>query len=175
MQLRALRGRLSEPVTQGLVSSVMDDLAGASQAIRELIDGLRPADLDLGLEGALRARVAALLPDAQASVVATGDLTRVPPAAEVAAYRIVVEALTNVARHAPGAGCVITLTEDDDVLEVVIADDGPGPKAALRRAGGVGTASMRQRAEELGGTLTLGPLRPGAAGLAVTARLPLVR
>jgi signal transduction histidine kinase len=174
MQLLAVRGRLSEPVTQGLVASVMDDLAGASQAIRMLIEGLRPADLDLGLEGALRARVAALLPDAPASVVATGDLTRLPPAPEVAAYRIAVEALTNVAKHATGSGCVVTLTADGDVLEVVIADDGPGPTAGLRRAGGVGTASMRMRAEELGGTLTLGPLRPGAAGFAVTARLPLV-
>lgn len=175
MQLRALRGRLPDDDTRDLVGAVMDDLAGASQAIRVLIEGLRPAELDLGLERAVRARAAALLPDARTVVVVNGDLDRLPPAPEVAAYRIVVEALANVARHAAGAGCVVTLRAGDDVLEVVVTDEGPGAADGLRRAGGVGTASMRQRAEELGGTLTLGPPGPGAAGLAVTARLPLVR
>jgi signal transduction histidine kinase len=175
MQLHAMRGRLTEGASRDLVTSVIDDLGGAARAIRELIDGLRPSELDLGLEGALRAKASTLLPEGKATVSSTGDLTDLPPAVEVAVYRIAVEAVTNVARHAPGAACAVSLSRDDDLVELVVTDDGPGPDGALRRAGGVGTGSMHQRAEELGGTLTLGPPGPGVAGLAVTARLPLFR
>lgn len=71
---------------------------------------------------------------------------------EVAAYRITQEALTNVVRHAQAQNCVIALTLDD-ALRLEIRDDGVGlPKD--RRAG-VGLTSMRERAEELGGTCVI--------------------
>ena len=75
-------------------------------------------------------------------------LPALPAAVEVAAYRIGLEALTNVARHAQAAACVIRLCQDGGALSVEIADDGIGIAAAA--PAGVGLRSMRERAEELG-------------------------
>ncbi len=174
MQLYALRGRLSDPVVSELVTAVATDLGGAARTIRELIDGLRPADLDLGLEGAVRHLAQTLLIDHEVEVTVTGQFTDLPPAVEVAGYRIAAEALTNVAKHAPRASCRLTLRREDGSLEVVVADDGPVTVGRPGRAGGVGIGSMRQRAEELGGSLTL-LSEPGASGLMVRALLPLAR
>jgi signal transduction histidine kinase len=90
---------------------------------------------------------------------------------EVACYRIVQEALTNVARHAHARACLVRLLVDrrSDVLEVEITDDGVGISGS--RVAGVGLSSMRERAEELGGTLAVEPGSEG--GTRVLARLPL--
>ena len=89
-----------------------------------------------------------------------------PAAVEVAAYRIVSEALTNVARHASGTTATVTMRVEPVGLALEVADDGDpgGPWPA-----GVGTASMRERAAELGGTLATGPTESGGR---VSAVLP---
>ncbi len=89
------------------------------------------------------------------------------------AYRAVVEALTNVRRHAPAARSVaIELTDADGWLRVSVADDGPGePRSGPRSSAGLGLPGMAERAASLGGTAEAGPRRPH--GWLVTVRLPL--
>jgi two-component system NarL family sensor kinase len=103
-------------------------------------------------------------------VEAPEDLTSLPAAVEVAVYRIVQEALTNVARHARATTCVVRLARNDDVT-LEIADDGIGIPAG--RSAGVGLSSMHERAEELGGGCTVEAVPEG--GTRVLARLPLAK
>jgi signal transduction histidine kinase len=97
-----------------------------------------------------------------------GDLGALPAAVEVAAYRIVQEALTNVVRHAGARSAGVQLRDADGVLELEVVDDGCG--VPPQRTAGVGTSSMRERAEELGGSCTVEPA-PGG-GTRVRALLP---
>jgi len=145
--------------------------------IRRLVYELRPPTLDdLGLIEALRAYI-----------VQTGNspgsphitlevrpaaLPALSAAVEAAAYRITLEAITNVIRHAKANRCVVRLTVDVQTqrsLKIEIVDDGVGLPNSF--AGGVGITSMRERAVELGGTCNLSET-PGG-GTHVTACLPL--
>lgn len=148
-----------------LMSSLRADLRTAIEDVRRVVYGLRPPALDeLGLPGALR-RYGESLP-----LLVTYDLPAampmLPAAVEVAAYRIATEALTNVTRHAGAGGAHVTLVVNS-ALHLSIADDGSATGAW---SPGVGLASMRERALELGGTCIVGPT-PG--GGRVTATLPL--
>jgi len=87
---------------------------------------------------------------------------------EVAAYRIVQEALTNVLRHSGAASCDVSVCAQNGSLVVSVADDGRG--AAGVPGGGAGLETMRERAEELGGSLELRPRSGG--GTLVRAVLP---
>jgi signal transduction histidine kinase len=104
------------------------------------------------------------------SVVSPSDLPALPAAVEVAAYRIAQEALTNMVRHACAQNCRVVFSATPLALEVIVEDDGVGVPDTPRA--GVGLASMRERAEELGGTLTIERLPEG--GTRVHAKLPLV-
>ncbi len=87
---------------------------------------------------------------------------------EVAAYRIAIEAMTNSARHADASHCWVRFSVSD-TLDVEVADDGTGiPSDALA---GVGISSMRERAAEVGGSLSVE--RRGKGGTCVRASLPL--
>jgi signal transduction histidine kinase len=139
--------------------------------IRELVYGLRPPALDeLGLVGALSEQASRFegTNGLRISVQAEGDLSGLPAATEVAAYRITLEAITNAAKHAGATRCDINLRRADE-LSIEVTDDGSGLPENLRW--GVGITSMRERAEEVGGTLSLSPV--GAKGTAVQARLPV--
>ena len=104
----------------------------------------------------------------QVQVQAPEAMPALDAAVEVAAYRIVLEALANVVNHAGARHCVITLDAGEELL-VDIIDDGCGLPADVPP--GIGLRSMRARAEELGGVLTLREA-PGG-GTCVCARLPL--
>ncbi|MGD0065187.1 MAG: histidine kinase [Streptosporangiaceae bacterium] len=94
-----------------------------------------------------------------------------PPEVASTVYRIVQEALTNIARHAPGArSVVVTVTHDPQQLMVEVTDDAPAARHH-RPGGGYGLVGMAERVEALGGKLCAGPL-PGA-GWAVQASLPV--
>jgi signal transduction histidine kinase len=97
-------------------------------------------------------------------------LPPLPAAVEVAAYRIAQEALTNVVRHAEARTCIVRLRLDElaGLLCLEVQDNGKG--LPIQRRAGVGLNSMRERAEELGGTLTITSLATG--GTSVLARLP---
>ncbi len=103
----------------------------------------------------------------------TGQPRPVPTAVAVAAYRIVQESLTNVARHAGPASAIVRLSYQPDRLVVEVVDNGRAPAANGKSAPGSGTgiAGMRERAAIVGGQLEAGP-RPGG-GFAVAAELPL--
>jgi signal transduction histidine kinase len=148
-----------------------DDLAGILADIRRLVHDLRPPALDeLGLVRAVEQQAERFGTDRlDVQVTGRGDLSGLPAAAEVAAYRIVSEALNNVRRHARATRCEVTLCADGDVLEVRVRDDGTGIGADV--AAGVGMVSLRERAAELGGSCTV--TCPEPSGTLVTARLPL--
>ncbi len=155
-----------------LLLNLRADTAGAILEIRRLVEGLRPPALDeLGLIGAVRQHAAALHTDGgallQVDVVAPADMPEVSAAVEVAAYRIVVEALTNVARHADATRAWVDITHRDEDLHVEVRDDG---SSAGPWTSGVGVKSMRERAEQVGGTLAAGP--SGGGGF-VEATIPL--
>ena len=156
-----------------LLSELESDIEATLAEIRRLVYDLRPPALDeLGLVGAIRD--AAERHTSQAadglhiSVHAPDKLPPLSAAVEVASYRIVQEALANVTHHAGAADCVVRLTVTDE-LQIEVSDDGIGiPK---EHRSGVGLHSMRERAEELGGTCIVG--RSASGGTRVLARLPL--
>jgi signal transduction histidine kinase len=144
--------------------------------IRRIAHDLRPPTLDeFGLIGAIRQQADRLVAtDARSrplsvTVDSAGQLPPLPAAVEVAAYRIALEALTNVSRHAQASTCSVRIAVNG-ALEVEVADDGRGLDRAA--PGGLGIVSMRERAEELGGQLELA-VPPGGRGTVVRAELPL--
>jgi signal transduction histidine kinase len=102
-------------------------------------------------------------------LIVRGPPDLLDPGVELAAYRIVQEALTNARRHAPGAAVDVELHYTDDTLRLRIRDNGPGPPAALP-AGGHGLLGMRERAAAVGGQLSTGPAVGG--GFLVETVLP---
>ncbi|MGH9228147.1 MAG: sensor histidine kinase [Acidimicrobiales bacterium] len=103
----------------------------------------------------------------------SGDARPVPAGVDLAAFRIVQEALTNVVRHAGTNGARVRLDYGDDQLTVQIDDDGAGAPAAPRDGPGRGIAGMRERVQALSGSFEAGP-RPGR-GFRVRARFPIDR
>lgn len=151
-----------------LIGSLRGAATEAIADVRRLVYALRPPALEeLGLVGALR-RHAEKLDGGPPTVTvhAPQELPPLPAAVEAAAYRIGVEALTNAVRHAQATRIDLRV-EVDGALELAVDDDGA---AAATWHPGVGLTSMHERAAELGGSVTAGPL---AAGGRVTARLPL--
>jgi signal transduction histidine kinase len=170
-----------------LLSRLKDQTQDTVGDVRRLVYGLRPPALDdLGLLAAVRQQAEGhgfvahdALPTDEViekgrvvfALDASEDLFPLPAAVEVAAYRIIQEAMTNVARHARARTCRVRFSVDraGGVLELEVTDDGVGMPED-RRAG-VGLSSMRERAEELGGTLVVEPGPEG--GTRVLARLPV--
>ena len=101
-------------------------------------------------------------------LIMSGPVTRLDPGVELAAYRIVQEALTNARRHAPGAAVDVELRYAEDWLRLRIRDNGPGHAARSRT--GHGLLGMRERAAAVGGALQAGDTRGG--GFCVEAELP---
>ena len=105
-------------------------------------------------------------------VEVNGTARPLPAGAELAAYRIIQESLTNVARHAGRARVTVRVTFDDADVLVEIDDDGTPPSVGVAATGtGSGITGMRERAAALGGDLSAG-FRPGG-GFRVSARLPV--
>ena len=172
LKLEAARNLLTRD--PAAADAVLRDLKSETQTaigeIRRLVYDLRPPALDeLGLISALREQLTTYQANGlQISLEAPGQLPPLPAAVEVAAYRIVQEALTNVVRHASARSCRITI-KVDEALEIAVVDDGIGLPSEVRA--GVGLTSMRERAAELGGTFTIE--RQPAGGTRLLARLPL--
>jgi signal transduction histidine kinase len=97
-----------------------------------------------------------------------GDPAELPPAVDLAAYRVVQESLTNVVRHAGPAAATVRVAYRPGQVVVEVSDDGPGPPAAVEPGSGI--TGMRERVTAAGGHLEAGP-RPGG-GFRVIARLP---
>jgi signal transduction histidine kinase len=176
MKVEAARSRLATHPDEAerLLIDLASDTRRTIGEVRRLTYDLRPPALDdLGLAGALREQAQRFEDSAAGALSIAVDTADVPaglPAAvEVAAYRIAVEAMTNAARHSRARAATVEVCADRRDLVVRIADDGVGltPEGSL----GVGMRSMRERAEELGGSFELSAAAGG--GLIVSARLPL--
>ncbi|SOD99492.1 sensor histidine kinase [Blastococcus haudaquaticus] len=157
-----------------LVTTAREQLQDAVADVRRIVHDLRPPALDdLGLLGALQATGPGLLPGRdgapQIRISGSGELSELPAAVEVAAFRITQEAMTNAIRHAGAEHITVRLAGEGASVGIEVVDDGrgcPGDAPA-----GLGLQSMRDRAAELGGTCRISDA-PGG-GTRVTAVLPL--
>lgn len=138
--------------------------------IRRLVYALRPPALDdLGLLAALQEQLQQYRSSGVTLLLEAPEcLPPLPAAMEVACYRITQEALTNVIRHAHAHTCTVQLTAEKQ-LTLEIRDDGQGLPPGYHS--GVGLTSMRERAEELGGTCVMEPGPTG--GTCVRVHIPL--
>lgn len=157
-----------------LLGEIETTLQTSVGRVRELVEGLRPAQLDeLGLDAAIREqadRLTAAGSPLDLRVQGHAD-PGLPAAVELAAYRIAQEALTNAVRHSGGSrvDVDVNVEELEHRLTVRVWDDGTGLRNDQPL--GFGLRSMRQRAQEVGGECTFTTVDAG--GLVVTARLPL--
>jgi signal transduction histidine kinase len=157
-----------------LLAEISAEATASLADVRRLVEALRPPALDeLGLTGAVRSRATTLAGEVAIEVVgeAVGEdaPATLPAAVETAAYRIAVEAMTNVVRHSGATRCTVVIAHSDGAVEVTVSDDGRGLDP--RRAAGVGLRSMSERAAEVGGEWSIGSLPEG--GTRVRARLPI--
>jgi signal transduction histidine kinase len=151
----------------------------AVSRMRFLVWHLRPPELDhLGLIPAVQR----LIEETQRELGIPVDMhaalpqQRVPPRVETAVYRIVQEALTNAARHAAVSSISIVMVQEPGALTVIVEDDGRGfdpERFASHRESHMGFIGMRERAEQLGGTLVI-DAAPGK-GTVVRSRIPFDR
>jgi signal transduction histidine kinase len=166
-----LARKRGEEVPPALVA-IQEASADAARELRETLGVLRT---DEDSQGSGLCQLDALVARARAAglpvtVTVGGTERRLPPDVDQAAYRIVQEALTNVARHAGHAQARVELCYEPGMLTVQVDDDGNGTPA--RPAGqGLGLIGMRERVAALGGQLHAGP-RPGG-GFGVRAELPV--
>ncbi|WP_433373144.1 sensor histidine kinase [Streptosporangium sp. CA-115845] len=163
--------RTSPAEAERILDQTAAEVATVMADIRQIVHDLRPPALDeLGLLRAVRQQADRFRPSGL-EVVVTGDeaLGVLPAAVEVAAYRIVSEALANVVRHACASRCDIALSVNEGVLDVLVRDDGAG--IGVDVIAGVGMFSLRERAAELGGDCEI--ICPADGGTLVRARLPL--
>lgn len=158
-----------------LVGRLSDQARDEIAEVRRLVEGLRPPALDqLGLVTALRQRAAEQGRGARQAmawtVEASDDVDPLPAAVEVAAYRIAIEAVNNAQRHSRADECRVLLRREPEELVVTIRDAGTG--LAPDRPSGVGLSSMRERAEELGGSFEV--FSEVGTGTTIRARLPIL-
>jgi signal transduction histidine kinase len=139
-----------------VLRELRSDAAEAITEIRRIVHGLRPKALDeLGLVAAVAQRVSRLRAAdgriMQVNITTPNTLPELPAALEVVAYRVAVEAVTNVARHSGVAEALVTITTTPgQVLSLTVEDQGRSPEPWRP---GVGLKSMRERVEQIGGTL----------------------
>lgn len=148
------------------------------QNVRDLSQLLHPSMLDdFGLPEALGAHLRSFSKRTGIRAQLTHERMddRLPPEVEVCVYRIVQEALTNVARHSGASSCTVALVRRDGTLHLTIEDDGRGIDRVIARAPdarrGLGLIGMRERAQALAGTFLVE--NRGEGGTCVTVRLPV--
>lgn len=156
----------------GLLAGLHDETARCTADVRQIVADLRPPVLDsVGLLTALRQHADLLSSRSGLEIVVTGEPPAgLPAAVEVAAYRIALEALTNTVRHAAAGSCTVSLGCHRDAMTLTLTDDGNGLPGTTP---GVGLTSMRDRAEELGGTCVVTFVE--GTGTRVEAVLPVER
>ena len=156
IQLRLLAMDLAPGSDQArLLDAAQQQLAASLQELRELASGLHPAVLDRGLDAAL-ASVAGRAP---LPVAVTVDVDQRPGApVEIAAYYLVCEALTNVAKYASATTATVAVRRERDRLIVEVADDGVGGADPAR---GSGLRGLADRVNALGGSVHVEPGRRG--------------
>jgi len=175
LKIDAARATIAEDPdgARATLDAARSDLRSVIAQVRSLSRELRPPAVDsLGLIGALRQAIDSMAGPGGLSLKLVADELPagvvLPAATEVAAYRIVVEAVSNAVRHSNGTRCDATMRIVDDQLEILVRDDGRGVGDLPL---GVGTRSMYERAAEVGGELLVESAKP--TGTIVRATLPL--
>ena len=179
LTLQAVQRAKSPRSARGLLREGLALLDQCMQQVRSLALELRPSLLDdLGLPAALRWYLERQSQRAGFAVRLDGDLpdTRLPADVETACYRVIQEAVTNVARHARARQVTVSLSLAGGALEAVVQDDGVGFDFADARAravagGSLGLLGMEERASLAGGRLLVDSA-PGR-GTRLLVRLPL--
>jgi signal transduction histidine kinase len=170
----ALRGEQLEKRTRSALEEARDLSDNTLRSVRDMSQLLHPSALDdFGLPATLttylrnfshRTRIRAQLAETMG--------TRLAPPIELCVYRIVQEALNNVAQHSGANACTVSLSTGANLLRLVVEDNGRGPgNGRFGRGLGLGLIGMRERAQALGGTFTITEREAGGTVLAVT--LPL--
>lgn len=156
------------PQAARLLDDARGDLRNAVGELRRVVYRMWPLELDQhGLWDAIAARATR----SGATVELPDDRSTLSPAVELATYRIVSEALTNIDRHAPrGAASLVRLARTGEHLEIEVLNDAAHEGPLPRAESGVGLTSIGLRAEELGGSAESGPV---ADGWRVHVMLPL--
>jgi len=178
MELGVLREGVPE-ATADRLAHVLALVDTGIRGIRSVVHSLRPSLLDdLGLLPALRSLITefAQRSGLQVELEAPAAVAPLSNDAELALFRALQEALSNVARHAEARTVTVRIREIDTALELTVQDDGRGlpggvTPATIERPGHMGIAGMRERIGALGGTVTVEA--PPGAGVLVRVRLPL--
>ncbi|MGB7981082.1 MAG: sensor histidine kinase [Candidatus Nanopelagicales bacterium] len=163
-------------VAGGLLERGQDDLQAEVDALRRMMSELRPPILDeAGFEAGVRDLVDDFARRTDVGGRVSGALlTPLPDDTETALYRVVQEALWNVAKHADATTVEVALRDLEGIVELTVADDGrgfhPALSTALLRDGHFGLVGMRERLESTGGLLVVESV-PGA-GTRLIARVP---
>jgi PAS domain S-box-containing protein len=169
-----------EDVARGLSPGGRRRIRGAralldqmEERLRRLSHELRPTILDdLGLMPALEFLGSGFSSRTGTAVEVCGSTEgRLPPVIETAVYRIVQEALANVARHARASRVVIRVERRDEFLRCSVRDDGVGLARSSKAGGGLGLLGIRERLDALGGRMRLGS--PAGSGTELRATIPL--
>lgn len=181
MELRTAKRRLADPpetrvqnveAKLGDISTMLDEMV---VLVRRISADLRPGILDdFGLQAAVEWQLQEFEKTAGVSysVDAIVDEERLSPAMATAAFRILQESLTNVARHAEASHVSVEVLTDDTTLQMVVRDNGKGiAPERLLMSRSLGMVGMRERAAELGGTVTIANGEEG--GTLLTLLLPL--
>jgi signal transduction histidine kinase len=156
--------------TAKILDDLQDGIGGTLSDIRQLVYELRPPLLDqLGLMGAITDFVSRHDSAVEINLNLPAQLPSLKAAVEVAAFRIMQTAIDNVIKHAQATRCDVRLTVTDGNLTIDIVDNGVG--IAVNYMAGVGLTSMRERAEELGGTFAVFPTHPHGTQLSVSIPL----
>ena len=163
----------ADPASRAALAGLSDGLADARTELRRIVTGLAPSHLTrTDLADSLTSLVGQLQvgghPDTP-SIALHVDLPRpLDTGIAVTAYRTVAEALANVLRHARATTCEVGVrTTGDAHLEISVTDNGVGIPTAPLPTGGIGLASLRRRAESLGGWMDLTPRAGGGTSLVV--------
>jgi signal transduction histidine kinase len=169
----ALHGIRKRPEdAEAALKAIKETSRETLRELRTTLGVLRQVDEDAPTTPAASlARLDALVKETGLSVrtEVTGSLDEVPTEVDLAAVRIIKEALTNVSRHSGTDQATVTVNHSEGKVEVEVEDHGPG--ATYTDGSGYGLRGMRERATALGGTLDAGPLPEG--GFRVVATLPL--
>lgn len=165
----------NDPVeNQGRLPYLRDLAARTLESVRHLSRELRPAVLDdMGLVAAIRRHVEDFqqIHGIKTTVQVVGtEERRLPPAVETTLYRVVQEALTNVARHSGASYAGVLLNLNGPTALAIVEDDGQGFDPESRRSG-LGLAGMRERTALVGGSITI-ESRPGG-GTTIYVKVPV--
>lgn len=176
LALRNFQDDLSLPVAElfaGL-QALYDQSYDIAIKIRRLAQDLRPPILEaLGLKQAMQTYCSKFTERTQLPVVfeIDPDLPALPDIYNVTLYRVLQEALTNVAKHAQASRVWVELSVDDNSINLVIQDNGLGLHSKGNSTGGIGLTGMQERLSLVGGELLLRSALEG--GTILTAALPL--